>query len=137
MNDDPIQLAGCVLLDDYGRLLLLHRYIGEGQWELPGGKVEKDEEPAAAAVRELHEELGVSVQLARALGGAAFELNGREYHYQWFLGAIVAGEPEAVETDKFDDFDYFEVEDLSSLALSPNMQILYERLMAGEVALEP
>lgn len=32
-----------------------------GQWALPGGRLDDDEDPAAAARRELHEELGVQL----------------------------------------------------------------------------
>ncbi|WP_345456213.1 (deoxy)nucleoside triphosphate pyrophosphohydrolase [Nocardioides marinquilinus] len=45
-----------------GRLLACRRTRppeAAGRWELPGGKVEPDEDPAAALVRELAEELGV------------------------------------------------------------------------------
>lgn len=134
--EDQTQLSGCILLDDYGRLLLLHRYIDDGQWELPGGKVEEGETVQAAAVREIQEELGVAVRLTKLLDNAVFEHAGKEYKYHWFQAVVVNGEPAIMESDKFDDLDYFELEDLPSLALSPNMQILSHKILAGEVVLQ-
>lgn len=40
-----------------------------GQWELPGGKVESDETPEAAAIREVKEELGLDIELGDILPG--------------------------------------------------------------------
>lgn len=40
-----------------------------GQWELPGGKVEPDEDPAAALHREIWEELGVRLTLGPQIAG--------------------------------------------------------------------
>ena len=37
------------------------------KWEFPGGKVEPGEDPAAAIVREIREELGCEVVIKRAL----------------------------------------------------------------------
>ena len=59
----PILLVSAVaLIDNDGRVLISKRPIGKsmaGMWEFPGGKVEKDETPEAALIRELHEELSV------------------------------------------------------------------------------
>ncbi len=130
------ELAGCVVLDDYERILLLHRNTPELiQWELPGGKVEDGEPFEHAAVREFGEELGVRVRTTRLLGSAPFEIEGRPYNYTWFQAVITEGRLHLCEPEKFDDFGYFELEKLTSLALSANMQILLERIMSGEVVL--
>ena len=53
--------AMMVLVDDENRVLLLwrHRFLPDKWgWEVPGGLVDEDEEPAEAAVRELEEETG-------------------------------------------------------------------------------
>jgi 8-oxo-dGTP diphosphatase len=54
-------VSAAVVLRDR-RVLLSQRKGGthlEGAWEFPGGKVEAGEDPRAALVRELREELGV------------------------------------------------------------------------------
>jgi alanyl-tRNA synthetase len=55
-----------------GRLLAARRTRPEalaGRWELPGGKVEPGEDPAAALVRELREELAVDVAVVGRVPG--------------------------------------------------------------------
>lgn len=133
---DPVLVAGCVLLDPYDRILLLHRNRGDNpHWELPGGKVEADETPVMAAIREIQEELGVSVDISRALGSEVLEAEDKVYKFHWFQAMITDGVPDVIEVDTFDDLDYFDVEDLPSLALSPNMQVLHDKLLSGEVHL--
>jgi len=132
-----IQLAGCVITDDYNRILLLHRNTGERtQWELPGGKVEEEELPEQTAIREIYEELGVEVNLIRSIGKGEFEDDENEYEYFWFLAEVADGSPSIMEADTFDDLDYFEIEDLMSLALSANMVNLLDQLLQGSVVLD-
>jgi 8-oxo-dGTP pyrophosphatase MutT (NUDIX family) len=136
---DPILLAGCVLLDDYGRLLLLHRNTDETVcWEMPGGKVDEDELPEDTAVREIREELGVQVVIQKPLGKATFEQDEQYYEYHWFLATPLSGDLDTLhimEPETFDDLDFVDIEDLPSLALSTNMLELQQRLLTGEVEL--
>ena len=134
--EEQVHVAGCVLLDDYGRILLLHRNFGEtGLWYLPGGKLEEEETPEAAAVREISEELGVSVRLARKLGEEAFEHEDTAYIFYWYLAEVIGGELHIAEPELFDDLDYVEIEDLASLALSAGTEIIHHKLVSGEVDL--
>ena len=55
-------VVAVALIDGSGRVLLQRRAADRamaGLWEFPGGKVEADELPEAALIREIEEELGV------------------------------------------------------------------------------
>jgi 8-oxo-dGTP diphosphatase len=52
--------SGVLLTDASGRVLLVEPTYKD-HWEVPGGSVEVDESPYDAAVRELREELGLTV----------------------------------------------------------------------------
>jgi 8-oxo-dGTP diphosphatase len=71
----PILLVSAVaLIDPDGRVLLARRPDGKhlaGLWEFPGGKVNPDESPEAALIRELAEELGIETD-ARCLAPFTF-----------------------------------------------------------------
>lgn len=74
-----VAVGGIAVVD--GRLLVVRRGRGtaQGQWALPGGRVEPGESLAEAVVRELAEETGLSVEVG-ALCGIA-ERRGEGYHY--------------------------------------------------------
>ena len=60
-----VLVSAAALIDVDGRVLLAQRPEGKamaGLWEFPGGKVEPDETPEAALIRELDEELAVNTK---------------------------------------------------------------------------
>lgn len=58
--------AGCLFFDAQNRILLVNPTY-KTQWEIPGGIVEKNESPLQACIREIQEELSLTVQLKRLL----------------------------------------------------------------------
>jgi 8-oxo-dGTP diphosphatase len=59
-----VLVAACALVDADGRVLIAQRPEGKamaGLWELPGGKIEDGERPEQTLIRELKEELGITV----------------------------------------------------------------------------
>jgi 8-oxo-dGTP diphosphatase len=64
MGLTTVLVAACALVDVDGRVLLARRPPGRslaGLWEFPGGKVEAGERPEEALIREMSEELGITI----------------------------------------------------------------------------
>ncbi|HEX2654841.1 MAG TPA: (deoxy)nucleoside triphosphate pyrophosphohydrolase [Xanthobacteraceae bacterium] len=65
MSTKLVLVVACALIDADGRVLIAERPQGKslaGLWEFPGGKVESGERPEDTMIRELHEELGITVR---------------------------------------------------------------------------
>ncbi len=62
-----VLVAACALIDADRRVLIAQRPEGKamaGLWEFPGGKVEDGERPEETVIREMHEELGITIEEA-------------------------------------------------------------------------
>ena len=83
-----------------GSFLLAQRPAGKvyaGYWEFPGGKVEPDESLAAALERELHEELGINVEIAHPWLVQTYTYSHAKVRLNFFRVRAWQGEPHGKE----------------------------------------
>jgi 8-oxo-dGTP diphosphatase len=133
---DSTKLAGCVISSADNRILLLHRNTKKRkQWEIPGGKLDLNEDATRAALREVREETGVEVEIMRELGTQSFNEDGRTLVYTWFLAGIVDGDPTVQNPETHDKLQYFSMEELQQIEpeLSPNVRNFLGEVRAGTV----
>lgn len=108
MTGHPRPTAGVVCIRG-GEILLIKRGNPprQGQWSLPGGRIEWGETSEAAALRELREETGVDAELLGLIDVVDGVMTSREtgeitrhyimidYAARWIAGEVVAGDDAA------------------------------------------
>ncbi len=126
MRTELTEVVAAAIVKD-GRLLLAQRTRPAelaGMWELPGGKVEQGETPAAALVRELHEELGVEATAGERIGVDVPLTDGlvlRAYRAE-----LVHGTPAALDHA---EVRWVDAGELHSIDLVPNDRIWLPELL--------
>lgn len=98
---ETIHVAVAVIRGGDGRVLISRRpdHLHQGGlWEFPGGKVEPGEAVTDALVREIREELGITVAPRRPLIRIPFDYPGRRVELDVWLTEPAPGEtPRAIE----------------------------------------
>lgn len=134
-----------LLVNDAGELLLLERALaarlGPGLWGLPAGKIEPGETAAAAALREMGEEIGPDHQteLLRYLGpirdtyyGGIYEIH--LFHRRWLAGEVELNHEHSafawVSRERFRDYPVMDgiEEDIALLKIWPQRYLNPERV---------
>lgn len=134
-----------LLVNDAGELLLLERALaarlGPGLWGLPAGKIEPGETAAAAALREMGEEIGAGHQteLLRYLGpirdtyyGGIYEIH--LFHRRWLCGEVKLNHEHSafawVSRERFRDYPVMDgiEEDIALLKIWPQRYLNPERI---------
>ncbi|MDR2876133.1 MAG: Nudix family hydrolase [Methylobacillus sp.] len=100
MGKPYVEAAVAVLRRPDGQVLLGQRPEGKpwaGWWEFPGGKIEAGETPFHALQRELHEELGITAEIAHPWLTRLFEYPERIVKLRFFMIPQWRGEPHGRE----------------------------------------
>jgi 8-oxo-dGTP diphosphatase len=91
-----VHVVAGALFDRDGRVLIARRPAGKhmaGRWEFPGGKVAAGESESQALIRELREELGVTVIACRPFMRLSHSYEDRVVELSMWLVDVFSGEP--------------------------------------------
>lgn len=87
------------------------------EWELPGGRVERGEEPAAAAVRKVGEETGLLVQIRFQLGLTPLEIEPDRFVLIAAFACTIVEERDLVVSEEHAALQWQPLAELHELAL--------------------
>ncbi len=133
--------VGAALFNARGKILVARRANFEGDsgaWQLPQGGIDEDEDPAAAILRELSEEIGsanaeiigehpdwMSYDLPAELIGRAFKGRYRGQRQKWFALKFLGDDSDIrLDADPHPEFDAWRWADLAEL---PGLAVGFKR----------
>jgi 8-oxo-dGTP diphosphatase len=112
----PIPAVGVICFKDADVLLIQRgKPPRQGEWSLPGGRIEPGEAVRAAGLRELMEETGVEAELLGLVDVVDGLFPGQHYVLIDFAARWIAGAPQA--GDDAVDARFFSPNDLEGLGL--------------------
>jgi ADP-ribose pyrophosphatase YjhB (NUDIX family) len=115
-----------MLFDDRGRILLLeHVFRADSGWGIPGGFLERYEQPEAALRREMREEIAIEIEDVELLFVRTL---GRPRQMEIYFRARVIGEP-TVSSFEIKRAEWFAIDEMPP-ELSQDQQRLIRRAIA-------
>jgi ADP-ribose pyrophosphatase YjhB (NUDIX family) len=121
-----VSVAAVVLNDDREVLLLDHVLRPGASWGLPGGFIDKGEQPVDAISRELREETGIALKDVRML-----EMRVMGRHVEILFAAQGVGEPE-VKSREILSFGWYAGDDMPE-RFPHGQRLIIGRVLRGEV----
>ena len=98
-----LNVVGAVITNNEGQILVAQRPYSEVsyksyKWEFPGGKVEENESPHEALVREIREELDCDIDVKEKLGEMEYDYHDFKLKMDFFRCVLKEGNlPKALE----------------------------------------
>ncbi|MFF2875053.1 8-oxo-dGTP diphosphatase MutT [Gottfriedia sp. NPDC057991] len=114
-----IKVVGAVIRNNQNQILCALRspeMSMPNSWEFPGGKIEKNEKPEEALVREIQEELGCEISIADLVEDVIHEYPNIIVNLITYEAKIISGAPVANEHAKI---EWKEISNLKELEWAP------------------
>ncbi|MGG0176424.1 8-oxo-dGTP diphosphatase MutT [Gottfriedia acidiceleris] len=124
-----IKVVGAVIRNDQNQILCALRSPEmnmPNSWEFPGGKIEKNEKPEEALVREIQEELGCEIFVTELVEDVIHEYPNIIVNLITYEAKIISGMPVANEHAKI---EWKEISELNELEWAPADLPTVEKLM--------
>jgi mutator protein MutT len=120
-----------ILRDNNGNILFVKRVKNpeKNKWSLPGGKVEAKENPEEAIIREIKEELSLSIVPTFTFYKADFRSVEGIYCLVLYFSGIWKGKIIA-KTDEISDYKYFSKNDITS---SKEIGFDHQEVLIGKI----
>ncbi len=114
------RVVGALLTDSEGRMLACRRPEGDvwaGWWEFPGGKIEENESQEIALIREIEEELGISVSPISCVAEISHDYGDRDVDL--FIWKCEPVDPASIRLSEHDKAVWIRKEGLIDLKWLP------------------
>lgn len=109
----PVSVKGVVLRGD--RVVLVKNRRGE--WELPGGKLELNEEPAECVRREIEEELQLSIRADQLVDAWVYTIVPGTHVVVVSYGCTEMSQRDAVVSDEHTEMEWVSLADVDGLQM--------------------
>ncbi len=119
------------------KVLIAQREAGshmEFRWEFPGGKLEPGETTEECIVREIKEELDMSIEVLDIYKAVQFAYNDKEILLLCYLCRVIGGEGKTLECN---DFKWVTRDELSEYEFVPADLTIVEKLMKDDELFKP
>ena len=119
-----IEVVAAVIRNDEGQIFATQRGYGEWKdyWEYPGGKIEGDETPEEALVREIREELDTEIRVDRFLCTVEWDYPGFHLTMHCYICSLMTG---SIHLNEHEDARWLSAANLRSVKWLPADEQLF------------